>query len=223
MQPLPTRPIEVPLAQWARQIGRSIRQLRYAIRHDHLDVLALPPGSTVVRDLNGRYTIRLTTPLWRRAALYARAFGPLGRYHLDEQALALQAWAQTQPEIQVVREVQEMVPPGQSPPGLLELLSDSKIDVIVVLAKDRLNFGNYALLSASLGAQGRGILALLDDVLDVGDQMEAVRALLLAVQRRVSAIGDGLSLAPHDHPEWLQAWLGALQQVPPNRLPPMSA
>jgi predicted site-specific integrase-resolvase len=158
------RPLQrFTLARWARRVGLTPRQARYAVNKGELGRLQLPAGGRVERSHSGRLEVLIPAngpPLAaRRVALYARAWHPESRGALERQVAILQTWAAAQ-ELDVIATVRETAGPLDLPERLLALVTDPGIPVIVVANKDALGWLNAPFLTAILESQGRALIDL---------------------------------------------------------------
>jgi predicted site-specific integrase-resolvase len=155
------RPLQrYPLTAWARRVGLTARQARYAVSTGELVRLQLPPGGRVERLPSGRLEVFVpSVPRlpYAGVALYARAWRKGASGVLARQMTALQTWAQAH-EVEVLTTVREVAGPFDLPEALLQLVIDPSIPVIVVANKDVLGWLNAPFLTAILESQGRQLL-----------------------------------------------------------------
>ena len=57
------------LVAWARRVGLTPRQARYAVQQGELSRLQLPPGGSVERLTSGRFEVVVPPHLWAAPAM----------------------------------------------------------------------------------------------------------------------------------------------------------
>lgn len=182
---------------WARRVGLTPRQVRYAITAGDLDRLGLPPGGYVEQSPGPRYTILIPAPdppSSRGVALYARVWLSGAGEDLDAQIAVLRAWAKDA-DRPIVRSVRELCGPFDLPERLLELVVDTSIPAIAITHRDTLGWLNAPFVSAILQAQGRELVDLHWTGHSPRDTFDLLDDFLQAAQRLVTDLRHRYS--PH--------------------------
>jgi predicted site-specific integrase-resolvase len=149
------------LVTWARRLGLTPRQARYAVRTGELSRLQLPEGGRVERAASGRFDVLVPRcgPRQGGVALYARAWHRDSWELLAQQTAALEDWAATK-QHRVLAVVREVAGPFEMPRHLTRLLGDPSYPIIAVTHKRVLGWLNAPFLSAILESQGRELVDL---------------------------------------------------------------
>jgi predicted site-specific integrase-resolvase len=194
------------IVAWARRIGMTPRQARYAVSKGELDRLQIPVGGRLERSPNGRLEILVP---WNRprgarraAALYARAWRHGAQDVLSQQLTALQAWAARE-DFDVLATVSEMAGPFDFPEKLLGLVIDPTIPLIVVANKDVLGWLNAPFLTAILESQGRELLDLGMVESCVREEWSALNDLQRVARQMLRGLHHAIEVQlplPHDPP-----------------------
>jgi len=161
------------LSTYAKEVGVTYKTAYQWWRAGQLDAYQLPTGTIIVRE---------TKPSAMGVALYARVSSADQQEDVARQMLRLRDYAAAR-GYQVVAEVTEIASGlNDERPKLTKLLTDQRVDVIVVEQRDRLTRFGYGYIATLLGHQGRRVEAIFprDTGNDLVDDFVAVITSMVA-------------------------------------------